>query len=348
MFWRSTYGADENDLTSFDTKDTIEFSRYDYFGGSWSEAKEVYNGSLGSVKGMQAAMIHGGNAIVVFVLDRDPENDSSADCEIAYRVVYADNTMSDLVVLTNDQVTDGNPLVAAATKSGNSFFVLGWYSDQDGGDIRLQAVGANGQLYSGASDYAVPASVKSAIDESQIPSGFSFVKATFTSMGELTLVWAKTEAKNGQADHSVLYGIRFCDIDGKICLSDPQALITLPDRTLANSFTAWRSGQNGVNAYIFGTWYDPENTEQIDGYQVPLDTDSSTTSTTTMPPIPATASKLSPVKPPDASRPIQGRPAARCLRTPRRQAARSGWRKRFGAPSATPSPSVFSAKTVMM
>lgn len=105
MFWRSTYGADENDLTSFDTKDTIDFSRYDYFGGSWSEAKEVYNGSLGSVKGMQAAMIHGGNAIVVFVLDPDPENDSSADCEIAYRVVYADNTMSDLVVLTNAAVT---------------------------------------------------------------------------------------------------------------------------------------------------------------------------------------------------------------------------------------------------
>ena len=45
------------------------------------------------------------------------------------------------------------------------YFVLGWYSTQDGGDIRLQAVGSEGQLYSGGSEYAVPASVKAVSQE---------------------------------------------------------------------------------------------------------------------------------------------------------------------------------------
>ena len=55
-------------------------------------------------------------------------------------------------------------------------------------------------------------------------------------------------------------------------LSSPQALVTLPDRTLSNSFSAWKdSGE--IRAYIFGTQYSETATETVAGYAVPADTD---------------------------------------------------------------------------
>ena len=87
-------------------------------------------------------------------------------------------------------------------------------------------------------------------------------RAPGSGIDGLTLVWAETVPNGeGQADHSVLYGAQLCQAGGS--LSTPQALITLPDRTLANSFSAWRDGSGKVSAYIFGTYYDPTKTETV-------------------------------------------------------------------------------------
>lgn len=273
VFWRSVYASDANDLTSFDTRDSICFSIYD--GNGWSDAKMAYNGSQGGVVGLKTAMLENGTSIVVFTLDRgssDPENQPMEGYELAYRVVEKDGTLGDLVVLTNDKETDANPQVAAADGS----FILGWYSTQDGGDIRLQAVGADGQLYNGSSENAIPASVKAISQEENlnINSNFQFAKESGQSVHGLTLVWAETASNaKGEADHSVLYGTQLCKSGGEVYLSTPRPLVTLPSRTLSNSFSAWKDSDGKISAYIFGTQYSESATENVAGYAVPADTD---------------------------------------------------------------------------
>ena len=263
VFWRSAYASDPENLLNFDTQNAIYYSRYN--GSMWSEPKMAYNGSIGSVVGLQASMLSDGTALVAFTVDRNPADDVSTDYEMAYRVIGADDALGDLVVLTSDDETDTNPQAAAVSDNGTGHFVLAWYSTQDGGDIRLQAVGSDGQLYSGGSDYTVPASVKAVSQEDGlvISSDFRLAKrAPGSTIDGLTLVWAETAPNGeGQADHSVLYGAQLCQAGGS--LSTPQALITLPDRTLANSFSAWRDGSGKVSAYIFGTYYDPTKTETV-------------------------------------------------------------------------------------
>ena len=284
VFWRSAYASDPENLLNFDTQNAIYYSRYN--GSTWSEPKMAYNGSIGSVVGLQASMLSDGTALAAFTVDRDPADDVSTDYEMAYRVIGADDALGDLVVLTSDDETDTYPQAAAVSANGTGHFVLAWYSTQDGGDIRLQAVGSNGQLYSGGSGYTVPASVKAVSQEDGlvISSDFRLAKRTpGSTIDGLTLVWAETVPNGeGQADHSVLYGAQLCQAGGSLYLSTPQTLITLPDRTLANSFSAWRDGSGKVSAYIFGTYYDPTKTETVPvsdgndstkGYKVAADTD---------------------------------------------------------------------------
>lgn len=279
VFWRNVYtstdaiySTDAEDKFTFDTRDTIYFSRYN--GSNWSDAQMAYNGSLGGVVGLKTAMLSDGTSILAFTLDRgsgDPEN-PMAGYELAYRVVEKDGTLGDLVVLTNDKETDANPQVVAADGS----FILGWYSTRDGGDIRLQAVGADGQLYNGSSENAIPASVKaiSQEDDLNINSNFQFAKQSGQGIDGLTLVWAETATNDdGEADHSVLYGTQLCKIGDEMYLSSPQALITLPGRTLSNSFSAWKDRDGKVSAYIFGTQYSETATETVAEVAVPADTD---------------------------------------------------------------------------
>ena len=284
VFWRSAYtsSADpfaegENNKLNFDTQDNIWFRQYK--GGTWDDAKMIYNGSLGSVVGLQAAMLPDGTAILAFTIDRTDDNDASG-YEMAYRTVASDGTLGDLVVLTNDSEIDTNPQVTAVNKGGTNYFVLGWYSSRSDGNIRLQAVNGAGQLYTGSNQYAVPESTSAIIGESNlaVSSDFRFAKGVSQDVNGLTLVWAETVdvvAEDGTAtpDHSVLYGVQLCAIDETMYLSSPQALITLPNRTLSNSFSAWKDSGT-VNAYIFGTWYDPVNMDpNYEDLSVPLDTD---------------------------------------------------------------------------
>lgn len=284
VFWRSAYtsSADpfaegENNKLNFDTQDNIWFRQYK--GDTWDDAKMIYNGSLGSVVGLQAAMLPEGTAILAFTIDRTDANDATG-YEMAYRTVASDGTLGDLVVLTNDSEIDTNPQVTAVNKDETNYFVLGWYSSRSDGNIRLQAVNSAGQLYTGHNQYAVPESTSAIIGESNlaVSSDFRFAKGVSQDVDGLTLVWAETAdvvAEDGTAtpDHSVLYGVQLCAIDETMYLSSPQALITLPNRTLSNSFSAWKDSGT-VNAYIFGTWYDPVKMDpNYKDLSVPLDTD---------------------------------------------------------------------------
>ena len=97
-FWRSAYTSSddpfaegENNKLNFDTQDNIWFRQYNK-DGKWDDAKMVYNGSLGSVVGMQAAMLPDGNAILAFTIDRT-DNIKATGYEMAYRTVASDGTL---------------------------------------------------------------------------------------------------------------------------------------------------------------------------------------------------------------------------------------------------------------
>lgn len=107
VFWRSAYASDPENLLNFDTQNAIYYSRYT--GGVWSEPKMAYNGSIGSVVGLQASMLSDGTALAAFTVDRNPADDVSTDYEMAYRVIGADDALGDLVVLTSDDETDTSP-----------------------------------------------------------------------------------------------------------------------------------------------------------------------------------------------------------------------------------------------
>ena len=118
----------------FSAQDQILYSVYD--GGSWSDAKMLYNGANGSVKGLQAAMMQDGTAIAVYTLDRTGASDGSGQ-EVGYTIVNSDGTPGRSMLVTSDETLDENPQVSAAslhltTGTRDQRFILGWHSQRGG------------------------------------------------------------------------------------------------------------------------------------------------------------------------------------------------------------------------
>lgn len=265
VFWRSVYSSDARKLLGFDAEDAILYSVYE--NGVWSEARMAYNGASGSVKGMRAAMLPDGTALAAYTLDRNPSDGLSSDYEIAYSVVNGSsvNTM----IATRDSYTDENPQVAAASfGSGDDRFILGWYSGSNGGDIRLAAVDASGNM---SNSFPESLSAVTSAGSADIGSSFTFAKLSGKTVSDLTILWTETENANGIADHSVIKGVKLCRDAGAFYFSGAQELIELPARTLANSFDSFAGAAGTVGSVIQGTWYDPVNTESIGGVSVAME-----------------------------------------------------------------------------
>ena len=155
VFWRSVYSADpESGLMDFSSQDQIMYSYYD--GTKWSEAKMLYNGANGSVKGLQAAMLNNGAAIAVYTLDRTGASDGSGQ-EIGYTIVGVNGDLGPSMLVTSDGYLDENPQVAAlslhlTTGTNEQRFILGWHSQRGGvSDIQrkqmVTTTGSNVQVW---------------------------------------------------------------------------------------------------------------------------------------------------------------------------------------------------------
>ena len=125
-------------VTNFDERDTILYRVYN--GSAWSEPYTLYNGTSGSVKAIEAAMLSDGTAAVVYTLDTDETDSTTADREIVYAVVnsgnnsgYAANDVIRNVRATKDSYLDENPQITAVkfgADENSERFVLGWYTEQ--------------------------------------------------------------------------------------------------------------------------------------------------------------------------------------------------------------------------
>ena len=252
VFWRSVYNANPNNPLDFQTKDTIYYSYYK--DGTWSEAKPLYNGSNGSVKALEAAMLPDGTAMAVYTLDKSGTGDTTT-YEVGYTMVSSDGTLGSAMLVTSDSYLDENPQVVTAnfgTADKSDRFVLAWHSLRDGmSDIQLLAVDSAGVMSN-----SFPASLSEITMDGSAAVGSTFRLATlsgsYRDVTNLTILWSETVDN----DHSVLRAARLrSNGSAGYVLSSPMELATLPNRTMADHFAAYVSGSNEIKAIIQATQY---------------------------------------------------------------------------------------------
>ncbi len=291
VFWRSVYSAaPESGLMDFSSQDQIMYSYYD--GTKWSDAKMLYNGANGSVKGLQAAMLNDGTAMAVYTLDRNTEASDGSGQEIGYTIVKSDGSLGTSMLVTSDETLDENPQVAALSlhlTSGmfDQRFILGWHSQREGvSDIQLLAVDGNGVM---SNTFPASLSALTSSGQANIGGDFRFARVWNSKTSgsgyadNLTILWSETvsdETTKGlmTAAHSQLKAARLLasDMDGdktmdSFSVSAPQVVAELPENTLLDHFDAYvREGWNAIKtkhpikAVIQATYYDQENSEKIE------------------------------------------------------------------------------------
>ena len=268
VFWRSVYnaGPDEEDLLNFQTQDYIMYRVYD--GSTWSPAKMLYNGSSGSVKALQAAMLPDGTAMAVYTLDRSRTGTTNY-YEIGYTIVDDNGDLGASMIATSDNWVDENPQVIAANfGDGSDRFVIGWHSMRNGtSDIQLLAVDAGGAMSN-----TFPASLSALTSSGQATVGGNFRFATLSGnygVDDLTIIWS--EQINDEMDtsgltisaHSILKAAKFLPDSESYRLTAALELAELDDDTLTDHFSAYVSGENEVKAVIQATFYNQSNPESI-------------------------------------------------------------------------------------
>lgn len=287
VFWRSVYSADpESGLMDFSSQDQIMYSYYD--GNSWSDAKMLYNGANGSVKGLQAAMLNDGTAMAVYTLDRTGASDGSGQ-EIGYTIVDKDGNLGTSMLVTSDETLDENPQVAAGslgdTGDTPECFILGWHSQQEGvSDIQLLAVDGNGVM---SNTFPASLSALTSSGQANVSGDFRFALdrksiVTVSSLKNLTILWSETVSDETTdrlmtAAHSQLKAARLLASDtnddgtlDSFSVSAPQVVAELPENTLLDHFDAYvREGWNAIKtkhpikAVIQATYYDQNKQKTI-------------------------------------------------------------------------------------
>ncbi len=289
VFWRSVYSAaPESGLMDFSSQDQIMYSYYD--GTKWSDAKMLYNGANGSVKGLQAAMLNDGTAMAVYTLDRTGASDGSGQ-EIGYTIVGVNGDLGPSMLVTSDGYLDENPQVAAlslhlTTGTNEQRFILGWHSQRGGvSDIQLLAVDENGVM---SNTFPASLSALTSSGQANIGGDFRFARVWNSKTSgsgyadNLTILWSETvsdETTKGlmTAAHSQLKAVRLLaedtdddDIVDDFWLTAPQVVAELPGNTLLDHFDAYVETSYGDNsrhpikAVIQATYYDQENPEKIE------------------------------------------------------------------------------------
>lgn len=288
VFWRSVYSTDpKSGLMDFSSQDQIMYSYYD--GTKWSDAKMLYNGANGSVKGLQAAMLNDGTAMAVYTLDRNTEASDGSGQEIGYTIVDKNGSLGTSMLVTSDETLDENPQVAAGSLGDTTntpvCFILGWHSQREGvSDIQLLAVDENGVM---SNTFPASLSALTSSGQANVSGDFRFALdrksiVTVSSLKNLTILWSETvsdETTNRlmTAAHSQLKAARLLASDtnddgtlDSFSVSAPQVVAELPENTLLDHFDAYvREGWNAIKtkhpikAVIQATYYDQTNPDEI-------------------------------------------------------------------------------------
>lgn len=268
--WRSVYAADSENLIDFAQQDHILYSIYD--NGSWSTPKQLYNGTSGMVRGIDAAMLSDGTAAVAYTLDTDSTDDSPLDFEIGYSIINASGEPISSAIITHDKWLDENPQIAAVRfAKDDERFVLGWHSLRNGlSDIRFAAFDGNGTVSNSFIDSIAQAVIG---NEVNVGGNFRFAKmqAGRNDISNLSILWPENKQNDeSETDHGLLRVVKFIKDGNDIRLSAAMNVAELPPRTLIDHFDAYIDSDDGktVKAIIQGTEYKDINPDDPDSYTV--------------------------------------------------------------------------------
>lgn len=294
--WRQVASSEADEITTFDAKDYIMYAVSENQGETWTKPQPVYNGTSGSVKGIEAAMLDSGEAAVVFTLQTGEHDTRSGDFkqEVAYAIIdkpasedaelLADGTKAEYQVkryvqMTDDDAMDENPQIAAVKMNEDDeteSFVIGWSSTSGTGaeqenDIKLAAVDANGNRVTGFVD-----SLSSLIANTgvRVNADFRFSRNADT-LDDLSILWKEsavsgeeitkeTTAENSApANYDYLSGLRFRTDNGNISVTAAQRIAQMGKWTVIDNFDAYVNDDGKLLSVLQGTYYDYDKLEEI-------------------------------------------------------------------------------------
>ncbi len=294
--WRQVASSQTDAITTFDTKDYIMYAVSEDAGENWTDPQPIYNGTSGSVKGIEAAMLDTGEAAVVFTLQTGEHNTRSGDFnqEVVYAIVDeaedkeksgSDYEVTRYVQMTDDDAMDENPQITAVELNGKEVFVIGWSStsgvdEAQEADIRLAAVDADGNRVSSFVD-----SLSSLIANTgvRVNADFRFSRNAET-LDQLSILWKESsvtveeetgEAREGtdegadttMANYDYLSGLRFRTDGGNISVTAAQRIAQMGASTVIDNFDAYVGEDGKLVSVLQGTYYDYEKPEKISDHR---------------------------------------------------------------------------------
>jgi len=259
--WRSVFAGDSGDFLNFDVRDQIVYRIFE--NGTWGDTVVLYNGMSGSVKGIEAAMLPCGTAIVAYTLDRGFAG-YATDFEIAYSIVDANGNPGRSWIITYDENINANPQVVAVDfGSSDHRFVLGWFSADDGqGTVNLAAIDYEGNMSNSFIE-----SISRVAQEALMSGNFRFASAG--TLDSLSVVWTEPSDLNDGSD--VMRAV----LIGGTNISAPLEVAQMPPGTIIDHFNVYAVSATEVRAIIQATKhhvinrYDPNTFEEltfIDGF----------------------------------------------------------------------------------
>ncbi|MGL6104900.1 hypothetical protein [Romboutsia sp.] len=280
LAWRNVYSNNDGNVLEFGVKDNIDFIRVNKNNLQINESYNLYNGSNGTVKGLDVAMLKNGTCCVVYVVDLSKANKES-EYEIFYSIINTNNQVIKSVRLTNDEYLNENPKIATVTlKSGEEKFVIAYHTlkvDEESGlsDIRLAFIDEEGTI---DVNYLEAVSEKVGPSNIELSGKYEFVKVDKkdNQIENLALMWTEAylsidESAIHNVDKDIIKVIKFIeDTNYNITLSAPINIYVMQDRTLIENFDCYMDNIDNliINTVLLGTEYEKIDLNDPSTYKV--------------------------------------------------------------------------------
>ncbi|MDR0847000.1 MAG: cadherin-like beta sandwich domain-containing protein [Lactobacillales bacterium] len=266
VVWRNTYIDDVSDVRSLSTNDNLVYKIYDKATAKWSEQKPLYNGTNGTITGLDIALSADdklGIAYTVKEADEDQADGVQIDRPVYNMIV---DTKNEAVVKNQLLTASGlneSPRIKTVKVDGKEVFLTAWYNSINGteetsaeSDILLKLVSKAGIIENDAHNF--PETLSQAADGKKfdVSNDFEFAKTTGNTLNDLALTWTSFEATGDESEETagILNSVKFVmKKDGLISITGVNKVAILPTSTVADTFDAYLAGGTTLQTVILGT-----------------------------------------------------------------------------------------------
>lgn len=186
--WRNLESSIDNPL-EFSSKDNIMYSVI--YGGKWSEAKVLYEGTVDKVGALNVDMLSNGISAITYEIAIG----ETGNTEVFYAIVDEEGNILNNIRLTNNELKDENPQITSVIfPDYEQRFIIGWNTENisDGYSeniIKLVAINSNGTLYP---DFEIVAEDTGDVSNY---TNFKFTKGA-DDLEDLSIIWTEIDKSN--------------------------------------------------------------------------------------------------------------------------------------------------------